>query len=209
MKYIIYKITNNLNGKIYIGKHQTFDVNDGYMGSGKLIRRAIRKYGIDNFSKELLFIYETEQEMNDKEAEIVTEEFIAENDTYNLCSGGQGGFSYINRNGLGVTENQKSAARKYAYRNLEVLNAPENIQSKRAIMAKVNQIRLDKNIIPFRGKKHTAETIAKMKESSKGKSTGNKNSQYGTMWITDGISNKKIIKTETIPMGWDRGRVLK
>ena len=39
--YTIYSVTNNINGKIYIGKHQTKNIEDGYMGSGRLIREAI------------------------------------------------------------------------------------------------------------------------------------------------------------------------
>lgn len=101
MYYIIYKTTNNINNKIYIGKHKTADVNDSYLGSGKILKRAIKKYGIENFSKEILFVFDNEQEMNDKEAAIVTEDFINDNNVYNLCSGGRGGFDYINRVGLG------------------------------------------------------------------------------------------------------------
>jgi hypothetical protein len=100
MYYTIYKITNQLNGKCYVGKHQTNNLNDGYMGSGKLIKRAIAKYGIENFSKEMLYVFQTEDEMNEKEAEIVTEEFCKT--SYNLCKGGQGGFGFINRNGLNL-----------------------------------------------------------------------------------------------------------
>ena len=98
MFYTIYKITNKINGKIYIGKHQTKDLNDGYMGSGKNLRRAISKYGIENFEKEILFQFDTEHKMNSKEAELVTEEFCLREDTYNLCPGGQGGWGYINHN---------------------------------------------------------------------------------------------------------------
>lgn len=98
MFFLIYKITNNVNGKVYIGKHQTNDIADGYMGSGKLIRQAIEKYGSENFEKEILFEFSTEEEMNSKEAELVTEEFCNREDTYNLCPGGHGGFGYINSN---------------------------------------------------------------------------------------------------------------
>jgi hypothetical protein len=94
--YTIYKITNKLDGKIYIGKHQTKDLNDNYMGSGKLITRAIKKYGIENFEKEILFVFNNETEMNLKEAELVSDEFVKEDTNYNLCPGGHGGFGYLN-----------------------------------------------------------------------------------------------------------------
>lgn len=93
MYYTVYKITNTLNGRFYIGKHQTKNLNDRYMGSGKLLKQAIEKYGIDNFTKEILEVYDTEEEMNEAEKKLVT---LSE-ESYNLCEGGQGGFNYINR----------------------------------------------------------------------------------------------------------------
>ena len=83
--FTVYKITNKINDKYYIGKHQTKDLDDDYFGSGKLIKAAIKKYGIENFKKEILFVFETEDEMNAKEAELVTEELIASGSVYNLC----------------------------------------------------------------------------------------------------------------------------
>ena len=54
MAYYVYKITNKINGKWYIGKRKhRLPFNDPYMGSGKLIKVAIEKYGKDNFTKEI------------------------------------------------------------------------------------------------------------------------------------------------------------
>ena len=89
--YTIYKVTNKINGKFYIGKHQTKKLNDHYYGSGKKLLAAIKKYGKENFSKEILFVFETEQEMNDKEKELITEDFVKRPDTYNVGVGGEGG----------------------------------------------------------------------------------------------------------------------
>jgi group I intron endonuclease len=96
MFYTIYKITNIINGKTYIGKHQTKNLNDGYMGSGKILRQAISKNGLENFTKEILHVFDNEKEMNDKERELVT----IDESTYNLCDGGHGGFGYINRSDI-------------------------------------------------------------------------------------------------------------
>ena len=70
--HIIYKTTNIVNNKFYIGKHSTTDLDDLYLGSGKYLIRAIKKYGCESFKKEILFIFKTENEAYDKEAELVT-----------------------------------------------------------------------------------------------------------------------------------------
>lgn len=91
MYYTIYKTINKLNGKYYIGKHQTENLNDFYIGSGKVIKEAIKKYGKKNFIKEILFVFDNEHDMNLKEKELVTEELISKSNCYNSALGGEGG----------------------------------------------------------------------------------------------------------------------
>ena len=87
----IYKITNKINGKIYIGKHSTDNLNDGYMGSGKIIKQSIKKYGIENFTKDILEFCDKEVELNDLEKHYIdkyksTDKSIG----YNIAQGGEG-----------------------------------------------------------------------------------------------------------------------
>lgn len=91
MRHTIYQITNLLNGKIYIGKHQTKNPNDSYYGSGKAIVNSILKYGREHFKKTILFDFDSEDEMNLKEKELINEDFVNREDTYNLGIGGEGG----------------------------------------------------------------------------------------------------------------------
>ena len=77
----------------YIGKHQTKTLDDGYMGSGVAIKKAITEHGIDNFHKEILFIFDNELEMNKKEEELI----VLCDQSYNLTGGGYGGFNHINK----------------------------------------------------------------------------------------------------------------
>ena len=88
MKYTVYQITNTKNGKIYVGFHKTNNINDGYMGSGKLIKLAIEKYGISAFDKKILGVFDCKEEAEKYEASIVTKEFTLREDTYNIAIGG-------------------------------------------------------------------------------------------------------------------------
>lgn len=86
--YLVYQIENKLNGMIYIGCHVTTNIKDKYMGSGTNIRKAIKKYGLENFNKSILYCFDNEKEMLDKEAELVNKQFISNINTYNICIGG-------------------------------------------------------------------------------------------------------------------------
>lgn len=54
MIYCLYQTTNLVNGKIYVGIHQSQSLDDAYLGSGKLLKAAIKKYGRKNFKREIL-----------------------------------------------------------------------------------------------------------------------------------------------------------
>ena len=94
--YIVYKITNLLNDKYYIGVHSTNDLNDGYLGSGRQIKEAIKKYGKEHFKKDILHIFTTLEHsaeiaselMFKKEAELVNENVLKDPLCYNITLGG-------------------------------------------------------------------------------------------------------------------------
>ena len=90
-KFYLYKITNLINEKFYYGVHETENLEDGYMGSGKALRNAYEKYGIEHFKKEILEFFENKEEMYNREKEIVTNELIENPNCYNMVPGGSGG----------------------------------------------------------------------------------------------------------------------
>ena len=104
MKYIVYKTTNLVNNKIYIGVHQTKDPNifDGYIGCAiqnknsiyikhpkTAFHYAVAKYGYDNFKREIIKSFDNEEEAYALEEFLVDEEFLARDDVYNMILGGR------------------------------------------------------------------------------------------------------------------------
>lgn len=93
MYYYLYKTTNIVNGKFYIGVHTTTNLSDGYLGSGLNLQRAVKKYGKESFKKDILEYFNNEQDMFLAEASIVTEDFLKQPNVYNIQIGGNGGFT--------------------------------------------------------------------------------------------------------------------
>ena len=75
----------------YVGCHQTDNLYDGYLGSGKYLRRAIKKYGSINFKFEIIHSVNSKEEMFQLERSIVNESLVADPLSYNLKIGGSGG----------------------------------------------------------------------------------------------------------------------
>ena len=91
MMYYIYRITNKINGKTYIGQHKYKKLNDSYMGSGKLIRRAQKKYGMENFEKEILYsCIQYKETADDMERFAIAKERALGKAEYNIAGGGEG-----------------------------------------------------------------------------------------------------------------------
>lgn len=95
--YYLYKVTDLITDDIYIGVHETENLDDGYLGSGKRITNSIRKYGKSRFDKEILEFFDNATDMYLREAEIVTEEFCSRKDVLNMSPGGFGGTIHTNR----------------------------------------------------------------------------------------------------------------
>lgn len=93
--YTVYKITNTINGKFYIGVHKTEHLTDSYMGSGLAIKQAIAKYGRNNFTKEVLHVFASSADAYSMERVLLSEvweHYI----TYNMKPGGVGGWEAWN-----------------------------------------------------------------------------------------------------------------
>lgn len=210
MFYTVYKITNLVNGKIYIGVHKTDDLNDDYMGSGKYLKHAQEKYGIENFTREYLHVFDNAEDMFKMESELVNEEFIARDDTYNLKAGGFGGWAYVNAAGLGnrVDTIEATKAWKLKFENDPAFRQQviENCVKGGLASYAANAIKFPDGT--FFNKRHSAETKRKIGEANSKGQLGEKNSQFGTMWITNSESgeSKKIKKGDLIPDGWVKGR---
>lgn len=86
---IIYRITNLLNGKCYIG--QDSKNNPKYFGSGVYIKRAIKKYGKDNFRKDILQYCKDVEELNKQESFWIKKINTFVPNGYNVKDGGKGG----------------------------------------------------------------------------------------------------------------------
>src|SRR6056300_1621631 len=89
MHYIIYKIKNQINVKYYIGRHATKDVNDYYMDSGIGIKNAIKKYGLENFTKVIIATADSADALWNLEKEIVNEDVVKDVMSYNNAYGGK------------------------------------------------------------------------------------------------------------------------
>jgi hypothetical protein len=110
--HFIYKTTNLLNGKYYIGMHSSDSLTDGYLGSGKRLRYSINKYGKINHIREILEFCKTREDLKAREIEIVNLNEITKLECMNLKIGGEGaglpiGFKHSNESKEKMSQSNK------------------------------------------------------------------------------------------------------
>lgn len=149
--FYIYRITNKINGKTYIGQHKYKKLNDSYMGSGKLIKRAQKKYGIENFEKEILYSriqYKTTAD--DMERFAIAKERAIGKAEYNIANGGEGGNGGANKGKHPSEETKRKLSESHKGNHLS-----------KETRRKMSEAR--------KGKKHSEEWAKKISEAQKGK----------------------------------------
>lgn len=195
MNYIVYQITNLVNNKIYIGAHKTTLLDDGYMSSSKVVKSALKKYGKDNFKKEILHVFDNEVSMFAKEAAIVNDEFINRKDTYNLTCGGTGSTTHLNN----ILKKEHSARSKRAGKLVKNrYDLSQHTETRFSEDKELQRRALEKSKSP--------EARQKRKETFKRNKIGQgkNNSQYGTAIYLNPAEPKvkQRFKKGKEPNGW-------
>lgn len=106
MFYIVYETTNNANGKKYRGVHKTDNLNDGYIGSGKVMLQAVKKYGKSQFSRVILEFCDSFEHALERERVLVDATWVADRTNYNAKIGGLGSVGMVpwNKGAKGAQE---------------------------------------------------------------------------------------------------------
>jgi len=219
--HFIYKTTNIINNKYYIGMHSTNNLEDGYVGSGKRLWYSINKYGKDNFKVEIIEFLDNMKLLKEKEREYVNENLLKDKKCMNIKLGGEGGFT-SNEAKKGRIATDKILYEKYGenFHTIVTKKYHDSLtkEDKEIFCNKVKdgQLKVGFNYNTFEGKKHSDESIEKMKLTHKlnNHQQGEKNSNYGKCWIYNNElkQNKKIKKEELenyLIQGWSSGRKMK
>jgi len=176
-KYLIYKTTNTINQKFYIGAHETDNEEDSYLGSGVVLNRAIEKYGRSAFKKETLCVCSSREEMYKQEQELIREN-IKNPLCYNLKTGGVGGWDHVNEMGLNrgqrnpmkdpkVVKRCVSAARKTKSKNPDKYKQIAISNLKKATEKNIGCVRSSsfRKIISENTKNHWRNNKTKMRDA--------------------------------------------
>lgn len=198
----VYLWTNNITEKKYIGAH-IGKIDDGYIGSGKYFRKAIEKYGMENFERKILYFeYESVENLWKKEFELINENNAVESEEYyNLCNVSPKMIKYVN----GKIEKKLTEETKQKLSEIAKNRKPPSIETKKK-MAKNSYIRGKKwynngieSKVFFLGNEPKGWKLGRIKSS---------NGNRGYKTYNNGIEEKQF-KEEEVPIGWIKGRLKK
>ena len=173
--YYIYRITNLINGKTYIGQHKYKKLDDNYMGSGVYLAQAKKKYGIENFKKEILYSrIQYRETADDMERFAIAKERAIGKAEYNIASGGNGGSWKGRQSGMKGKHLSEESRKKISKAN-KGHSVSEKTRKKIALAntGKHPTEETRKKLSETHKKKHpTEKTRKKMSEANKGKNNG-------------------------------------
>lgn len=230
--YYIYRITNKVNNKTYIGQHKYKKLNDRYMGSGILLAKAKRKYGFENFEKEILYSRIQYKETADAmERFAIAKERALGKAEYNIADGGQGGDLRKGKTPWNKCKHHSEETK----RKISEAKKGKTAWNKGKPMSEEQKKNISEtlkgNMAWNKGKHHSEEAKMKMSEARKGKPAWNKgkhcsdetkrkiseskkgNTSWkkglklgsnGTHWYNNGEIN---IKAKECPDGFVKGRL--
>jgi len=212
--YVVYETCCIVNQMTYIGCHATDNLDDGYIGSGKHLKRAIKKYGKENFKRNIIQIFNDPVKMFSLESSLVTEEYVKDPNTYNLVVGGFGGFKVqdINEWKLKLKESSSKRANK-----TPALGLQHTDETKKKI-SESNKGRPAWNKgLPgtWVGKVHTQASKDKISKNRSGITAGNKNPMYGKSavigrkWFNDGTKTFYLYPDDPLILNLIVGRLKK
>lgn len=209
----IYLTTCTVNGKIYIGKHE-FNGNANYIGSGRLFKRAVKKYGKEKFKKKILRLCYTLHELRIWEhVYIVKYKSTDRNIGYNIAKGDVNTSEYNPAKLPEVREKIRKAVKKRG--NLEGEFNPNFgncwSEEQRKRLSKSLKRTYSINGHPRIGTHHKECSKNIMREKKKGLYDGKNNPAYGSrfLWINNGEMNKRLDINKPIPYGWNKGMIFK
>jgi len=192
--------------------HSTDNLNDGYLGSGKRLWNSLKKHGKENHSIEILEHYDNREDLRNREAELVNDDLLTDSMCMNLVLGGSG-FAGDEHTIEASKKGKRLFMEKLKYDKEYRKDFGEKISNglRKRFNAGLKSSQFNKfgELSSMFGKKHSEEALKKMCDSKKNHGLGEKNSQYGTYWITKDGLNKKIKKEEIdnyLNDGWIKGR---
>jgi group I intron endonuclease len=176
--HIIYKTTNRITGKFYIGMHSTDDLLDGYLGSGVIVLRSIGKYGEENHSREILAIANSRDELKLLEADLVNAELLSDPNCMNIAFGGHGAT-------LGIEVKEETRIR--------MSTAKTGVKNPNFGKAWTDE-RKARSSLANKGQKRSSEARTKMSEAAIGRDHSN---QYRAT-VVDGVEYESLsVATKT------------